>query len=113
MWTLWSRGVQAGSELEGLKIMWFYCCVFSWKARTNHLIEQCERCDPEEYKQALKDREELRQTVNSLKEEINKHQVDKVNLNMQIAQLKNEETLTKKKVGKNNYLTPESCQNLV
>ena len=36
--------------------------------------------------------------MNGLNEELNKLKVEKVNLNMQISQLKNEETAAKKKV---------------
>ena len=72
--------------------------LYSWKTRANHLIEQCNKFDPEEFKQAVKDRDELKKANNTLHSEINQQKAEAVNLKMQLSNLKNEESAAKNKV---------------
>ncbi|KAH3695436.1 hypothetical protein DPMN_082895, partial [Dreissena polymorpha] len=70
-----------------------------WKARTNQLIEQSHKTDPEEHKRLMQEKEEFRSKNNTLTEELHKVKTDltkgsleMAKLQRQLGQLKDENT---------------------
>ncbi|XP_022089783.1 nucleoprotein TPR-like isoform X2 [Acanthaster planci] len=64
--------------------------VTRWKQRTNHLIEQCNRADPEEQKKLLAEKDANKKTISSLREENLRHKAELSRLNAQLTSSKNE-----------------------
>ncbi|XP_038056577.1 nucleoprotein TPR-like [Patiria miniata] len=64
--------------------------VTRWKQRTNHLIEQCNRADPEEQKRLIAEKDANKKTIGSLREENLRHKAELSRLNAQLSAAKNE-----------------------
>ncbi|KAL3869712.1 hypothetical protein ACJMK2_042363 [Sinanodonta woodiana] len=63
-----------------------------WKTRTNHLIEQSNKTDPEERKRLIQEREDFRTKFTSAIDDLNKSRTECTRLNGEIRRLQNEMT---------------------
>ncbi|KAK3607529.1 hypothetical protein CHS0354_025782 [Potamilus streckersoni] len=63
-----------------------------WKTRTNHLIEQSNKTDPEERKKLIQEREEFRTKFTSAIDDLNKSRTECTRLSGEVRRLQNEMT---------------------
>ncbi|XP_033645246.1 nucleoprotein TPR-like [Asterias rubens] len=66
--------------------------VTRWKQRTNHLIEQCNRADPEEQKRLVAEKDANKKTIGNLREENLRHKAEMSRLNAQLTATRMENT---------------------
>ncbi|XP_064604367.1 nucleoprotein TPR-like [Liolophura sinensis] len=66
-----------------------------WKNRTNHLIEQCNKADPEEQNRLLQEKENLKRQITNLTEETHKRRAENSRLSSRLQTVQKEATTAK------------------